>query len=70
MHKLLGFLKGYRAVTVLGPLLKLLEAVGELVIPLVVARIIDVGIAGGNTAYVWKMGGVMRAQDRRLRAQA
>lgn len=61
MHKLLGFLKGYRAVTVLGPLLKLLEAVGELVIPLVVARIIDVGIAGGNTAYVWKMGGVMLA---------
>ena len=45
----------------MGPLLKLLEAVGELVIPLVVARIIDVGIAGGNTAYVWKMGGVMLA---------
>ncbi len=61
MHKLLGFLKGYRAVTVLGPLFKLLEAVGELIIPLVVARIIDVGIAGGNSAYVWKMGGVMLA---------
>ena len=59
MKKLLRFLRGYRAVTVLGPLFKLLEAVGELIIPLVVAAIIDKGIAGGDTSYVWKMGGVM-----------
>ena len=59
MKKLLRFLRGYRAVTVLGPLFKLLEAVGELIIPLVVAAIIDKGIAAGNSAYVWKMGGVM-----------
>ncbi len=61
MRKLLRFLRGYRAVTVLGPLFKLLEAVNELIIPLVVARIIDKGIGGGDTAYVWKMGGVMVA---------
>ena len=61
MKKLLRFLRGYRAVTVLGPFFKLLEAVGELIIPLVVAAIIDRGIAAGNTAYVWKMGGVMLA---------
>lgn len=59
MKKLLGFLRGYRAVTVLGPLFKLLEAVGELIIPIVVASIIDKGINAGNSAYVWKMGGVM-----------
>lgn len=59
MFKLLRFLKGYRGFTVLGPLFKLLEAVGELIVPLVVARIIDVGIAGGNNAYVWKMGGLL-----------
>lgn len=59
MRKLLRFLRGYRAVSVLGMLFKFLEAVNELIIPLVVARIIDVGIARGDTAYVWKMGGVM-----------
>lgn len=61
MSKLLRFLRGYRAVSVLGTFFKFLEAVGELIIPLVVARIVDVGIAGGDTAYVWKMGGVMIA---------
>ena len=61
MKKLLRFLRGYRAVTVLGPFFKLLEAVGELIIPLVVAAIIDKGITAGDTAYVWKMGGVMLA---------
>lgn len=61
MGKLLKFLRGYRAVTVLGPLFKLLEAVGELIIPLVVAAIIDKGIGGGDKTYVWKMSGVMIA---------
>ena len=61
MKKLLRFLRGYRAVTVLGPFFKLLEAVGELIIPLVVAAIIDKSITAGDTAYVWKMGGVMLA---------
>ena len=61
MKKLLRFLKGYRAVSILGMLFKLLEAVNELIIPLVVANIIDVGIKGGDKAYVWKMGGIMLA---------
>lgn len=59
MFKLLRFLKGYRVFSVLGLLFKLLEALGELIVPLVVARIIDVGIANGNTAYVWKMSGLL-----------
>lgn len=61
MRKLLRFLHGYRAVSVLGMLFKLLEAINELIVPLVVARIIDKGIATGDTAYIWKMGGIMLA---------
>ena len=59
MFKLLRFLKGYRVFTVLGSFFKLLEAVGELIVPLVVARMIDRGIADGNTAYIWKMSGLL-----------
>ena len=47
MKFLLSYLKRYRKEAVLGPLFKLLEASFELLIPLVVADIIDVGIAGG-----------------------
>lgn len=59
MKKLLAYLRGYRTVSILGTLFKCLEAVGELIVPLIVARIIDIGIAGGDKAYVWKMGGVL-----------
>ena len=45
MKKLLGYLKLYRKEAILGPLFKLLEASFELLVPLVVANIIDVGIA-------------------------
>ncbi len=48
MKKILSFLKQYRKEAILGPLFKLLEASFELLIPLVVADIIDVGIAEGN----------------------
>ena len=61
MRKLLRFLKPYRIESVLGPLFKMLEALFELFIPLVVADIIDVGIAGGNAAYVWQRCGLMVA---------
>lgn len=48
MKKLLGFLKPYKKETVLGPLFKLFEALLELFVPLVIAEIIDVGIARGE----------------------
>lgn len=48
-------MKGYRKECVLGPLFKLLEASFELMIPLVVARIVDVGIENGDTGYIVKM---------------
>lgn len=61
MGKLLKYLKGYRAAAITGPFFKLLEALFELIVPLVVASIIDVGIAGGDKDYILKMGLVMLA---------
>ncbi len=59
MKELLKYLKGYEKETVLAPLFKLLEASFELIIPLVVASMIDGGIEGGDLTHIWKMGGVM-----------
>ncbi|MBQ2801476.1 MAG: ABC transporter ATP-binding protein [Lachnospiraceae bacterium] len=59
MKKLLVYLKDYKKETVLGPLFKLLEASFELIVPLVVASIIDVGIGNGDKDYILKMCGVM-----------
>ncbi|MBQ6509088.1 MAG: ABC transporter ATP-binding protein [Flexilinea sp.] len=52
MRKLLSYLKLYRKEAILGPLFKLLEASFELLIPLVVANIIDAGIAGGDSGII------------------
>lgn len=59
MKKLLKYLKNYRKELVFGPFFKLLEAIFELIVPVVMARIIDIGIANGDTGYVWKMSGVI-----------
>lgn len=59
MWKLLVYLKDYKKESVLGPLFKLLEASFELMVPLVMASIIDVGIGNGDTGYVFWMGGVL-----------
>ena len=59
MKKLFIYLKGYGRECVLGPLFKLLEASFELLIPLIVARIIDGGILTGNTGYIVRMVFVM-----------
>ena len=57
----LKYLKDYKKESVLAPLFKMLEASFELFVPLVVAAIIDVGIAGLNRSYILKMGGVLVA---------
>ncbi len=59
MKKLLVYLKDYKKESILGPLFKLLEASFELLVPLVMAAIIDVGIADGDRGYVMKMCGVL-----------
>jgi len=59
MIKLTRFLKKFRLQVILGPMFKMTEAVFELIVPLVMASMIDVGIKNGDTAYVWKMAGIM-----------
>ena len=59
MRRLLYFVKDYRKESILGPLFELLEATFELLVPLVVADIIDVGIAAGDSAYVLGRGGIL-----------
>lgn len=55
MKKLLIYLKGYKKETVLAPLFKLLEASFELMVPLVMAAVIDTGIANQDKPYIVKM---------------
>ncbi len=55
MKKLLRFIKPYKKEAVLGPLFKLFEACLELIVPLIIAKIIDVGIASSDSAYVVRM---------------
>lgn len=59
MKKLLIYLKNYKKECALAPLFKLLEASFELIVPLVMAAIIDRGIAVSDRPYIFKMGGVL-----------
>lgn len=61
MKKLLKYMKGFGKECILGPLFKLLEASFELMIPLVVASIVDVGIENSDKGHVTKMCLVMIA---------
>lgn len=56
MKRLMRYLKEYKKESVLAPLFKLLEAFFELLVPLVMANIIDIGIANTDMGYVTKMG--------------
>ena len=59
MKSLLVYLRHYKKETILAPLFKMLEATFELFVPLVMAKIIDVGIANGDKSYVMKMCGLL-----------
>ena len=59
MKRLLVYLRDYKKESVLAPLFKLLEASFELMIPLVVAAIVDRGIGQGNISCVYRMGAIM-----------
>lgn len=61
MKKLLRYLKEYRKECILAPLFKMLEACFELFVPLVVASIVDIGIAGENKSYILSRAGIMVA---------
>ncbi|MCR5650291.1 MAG: ABC transporter ATP-binding protein/permease [Lachnospiraceae bacterium] len=55
MKRLLVFLKDYKKECVLAPLFKMLEAIFELFVPLVMASIVDQGIAASDMPHIWKM---------------
>ncbi|MDO4345433.1 MAG: ABC transporter ATP-binding protein [Eubacteriales bacterium] len=59
MRKLIKYLRHYKKESVIGPLFKLLEASFELLIPLVMAGIVDKGIRERDTGYILSMGGLM-----------
>lgn len=59
MKSLLRYLGSYKKESILAPLFKLLEALFELFVPLVMARIIDIGIKNGDIGYILKMGGLL-----------
>lgn len=61
MHKLWHYLKRFWRNLTVGPAFKLTEAVFELMVPLVMKDIIDIGIAGGNTSYIYQRGALMVA---------
>ena len=61
MKKLLKYLNDYKKECVLAPLFKMLEACFELFVPLVVASIVDVGIARGDKGYIVSRAGIMVA---------
>lgn len=59
MFKLARYLKHYKKESIIGPLFKLIEAIFELIVPIVMARIIDIGIKNEDTGYIYKMGAVL-----------
>lgn len=59
MLKLIYFMKDYKKESILGPIFKLIEAILELFIPIVMAKIIDIGVYNKDIKYVFKMGGVL-----------
>lgn len=59
MRNLLIYLKDYKKESIIGPLFKLLEATFELIVPVIMAHIIDIGIKNQDTLYIWKMGAVL-----------
>lgn len=59
MKRLLPFLRDDKKESIIGPLFKLLEATLELIVPLIMAQIIDIGIRQRNIPYIWKMGALL-----------
>lgn len=59
MKRLFSYMKDYKLESILGPLFKMLEASFELLVPLVVASMVDVGIRNRDGGYIMKMGGLL-----------
>ena len=56
---LAGYIREYKRASLVTPVFMILEVVMEMVIPLLMAQIVDVGVAGGDMPYILKIGGIM-----------
>ena len=61
MRFVAGYLSKYKKESIAAPLFKMLEAIFELLVPLVMAKVIDVGIANGDVAYIYRMCAILIA---------
>ena len=61
MKQILSCFKNYKVQTVLAPLFKFMEAALDLLVPLVIAAMIDTGIANGDTRFILSRGGILAA---------
>lgn len=61
LFKLTKYLKGYWGVSIIGAIFKLSEAIFELIVPVIMADIIDTGIANGDVKYILTQGGILIA---------
>ena len=59
MYRITNYLKEYKKESIIAPLFKMLEASFELLVPLVMAAIVDIGIKEQNNAYIIRMGAVL-----------
>ena len=56
MRDLIKYLKGYTLQSIIAPLFKFLEASFELIVPIVMARMIDIGVKNNDEGYIYRMG--------------
>ena len=61
MFRLIRFLKGHIPATIAAPVCKLIEAIAELAVPMIIASVIDIGIANSDKTYVIKYCAVIGA---------
>lgn len=59
MRRYFKYLKGVRKYAVLAPIFMMVDAMCSVIAPYIISKIIDVGIANGDTTYIMKMGGIM-----------
>lgn len=61
LKRLMGYLGGYKKEIIVAPVTKLIETITELIIPLLIASMIDVGVANGDKTYIFTYGAIVLA---------
>lgn len=61
LKRLMGYLSNYKKEIVVAPVTKLIETITELIIPLLIANMIDIGVANGDRTYIYTYGAIVLA---------